>query len=56
MTPDLKQRTIQTLDWMITDMKFRADDLRNNVEEGSAGGYSDELTKAINLLAELENE
>ena len=54
MNDELKSRVITTLEWMITHMKYRADDLRQNVEEGSQGGYSPELTEAINLLAELK--
>lgn len=54
MTPNLKARTIKVLTWMIEDMKWRADDLRSNTEEGSHGGYSEELTEAIELLEELK--
>ncbi len=54
MTPELKRRIIETLEWMVKDMKWRADDLRNNTEKGSQGGYSPELTEAIELLEELK--
>ena len=53
MTPELRQRTIDTLDWMIADAKWRADDTKLNVEEGSQGGYSPLLQSAIDLLKEL---
>ena len=39
---------------MILEMQWRADENRNNVEEGSQGGYSEELEQAMDLLAELE--
>ncbi len=54
MDPILKQRIIETLEWMTTDMKWRADDTNQNIEEGSQGGYSPELTEAIDLLEELK--
>ena len=50
-----KQRIIETLEWMIADARHRSDDCRNNVENGSKGGYSPELTEAINLLQELKD-
>lgn len=55
MSDDLKNRIIESMDWMVTDMTYRADDLRNNTEEGSQGGYSPELQKSIDLLEELKN-
>jgi len=47
---ELKQQTIVTLEWMITDMRWRTDQTKGNLEEGSQGEYSPELTKAIELL------
>ncbi len=55
MTGGLRQRVTATLSWMVTAMKWREDDLRENIEEGSCGGYSEELTEAIELLEELGN-
>ena len=54
MDEELKQRLIRTLEWMTTDMKWRADDTKLNFEEGSQGGYSPELQEGIDLLAELK--
>ena len=56
MNEDLRKRIIKNLEWMTTDMKWRADQTRLNFEEGSQGGYSPELEDAINLLAELNGE
>ena len=58
----LRRRVIKTLTWMVADTRHRFDDCRNNFEAASddetasmaAGGYSAELTEAIELLAELE--
>ena len=55
MDPKLKQRIIDTLEWMTADMKWRADDTNRNIEDGSQGGYSPLLTEAIELLEELKN-
>ena len=46
----LKQQTIESLEWMSADMKWRADDTKLNFEEGSQGGYSPDLIKAMELL------
>ena len=46
----LKQQTIETLEWILADMKWRADQTKLNFEEGSQGDYSPELIKAIELL------
>ncbi len=40
--------------WMVTTIKWTADQTKGNLEEGSQGGYSEKLTKAINLLEELK--
>ncbi len=53
-TSKLKQRIIETLEWMTTDAKWRADDTKMNIEVGSQGGYSPLLTEAIDLLEELK--
>lgn len=58
----VRRRAIRTLEWMVADARHRFDDCRNNFEvsnedgtEGLAeGGYSPELTEAMDLLAELE--
>jgi len=54
MNQELRQRTIKTLEWMIADMKWRFDESRGSLDEGSSGGYSPELTEAINILEELK--
>lgn len=55
MSDRTRQRVITTLSWMVADTKHRFDDCRNNLENGSEGGYSPELTEAIELLEDLKN-
>lgn len=43
----LLQRVVNTLDWMVEDIKMRFD------QTGIGGHYSPELTEAMNLLKEL---
>jgi hypothetical protein len=54
MTPEQEQRAIMALGWLVPDAQNRFDECRNNLEEGSQGGYSPELTDAISLLDELK--
>ena len=51
---ELITRVIETLDWMVKDLRWRFDDSKSNLEPGSRGGYSPELTEAIKLLEELK--
>lgn len=44
----VRERLIKTLEWMITDMKWRHD------ITGIEGNYSPELKEAMNLLEELK--
>lgn len=55
ITPELQRRIIVSLRWLITDAQYRFDECRRNQEEGSQGGYSDELKEAIAVLNELES-
>ena len=45
-----KKEIVDALSWMITDSRQRFDEIKNNIEIGSQGGYSPELTRAITLL------
>ncbi len=54
MNPELKLRIIKTLDCFVKDAKWRFDTDKNNLDEGSQGGYSPELQEAIDLLEELK--
>ena len=54
MNRNLKTRVIDTLDWMVADMVWRADQTKMNFEECKKGEYSPELQEAIDLLAELK--
>lgn len=53
---ELRTRATKSLEWMVADMKWRFDQTKQNLDNGSQGGYSPELTEAIALLAELESE
>lgn len=48
-----KERIVKSLSWMITDMKHRHDQSKENFQEGSQGDYSPELTEAMRLLEEV---
>ncbi len=52
--PELRQRVIKSLSSMVKDMCHRADECRLNFEPESKGGYSEELTEAIDLLNDLK--
>lgn len=52
----LRDDILETLTWMVADMKWRADETMGNIEEGSSGGYSPELQKAIDLLEFLQKD
>jgi len=45
-----KKRLVDNLSWMIIDMKYKYDETHQNQEYGSQGGYSPELTSAMELL------
>jgi hypothetical protein len=49
----LRTRIVKSLELMVTDMKWRYNETKMNVDEGSEGGYSPELQAAIDLLDEL---
>lgn len=49
-----KERLVNNLTWMITDMKYKNDELKGSLEEGSQGDYSPELKTAISLLEDIE--
>jgi len=44
---------VHSMDWMITDMKNRFDEQRSCFGQEVSGGYSEDLTIAIELLEEL---
>lgn len=49
----LRQRTFESLGWMVTTFKYQHNETHGNVEKGSEGGYTPELTAAIELFTEL---
>ena len=48
-----RTRVITSLSWLVADARHRFDDCKDNLGNGSSGGYSPELTEAIELLDEL---
>ena len=58
-TPEeiLKEQTIESLEWMVAQYKWQYDSEKEVMQdEGSQGGYSPLLTKAINLLIRLKEQ
>jgi hypothetical protein len=51
----LLRRCLDSIGWMIDDIKWRYDETKGNLDNGSKGGYSPELTKAMKLRDDLEN-
>ena len=51
---DLLTRSLDSLSWMITDIKYRHDVDMTGDDMIGVGGYSPELTKATDLQKELE--
>ena len=49
-----KKQIVDSLSWMIEDMKHRHDQLKGNLEEGSRGDYIPQLKEAMELLGVLE--
>lgn len=54
LTNEEKERIAESLFWMIKDMQYRHNEIKNNSEEGIQGGYSDELKAAMNLLEDVQ--
>jgi hypothetical protein len=54
MAVPLKARAITSLSWLVAEAKHRFDDCKGNLDNGSGGGYSPELTEAIGLLEGLK--
>ena len=49
-----RARVVTTMGRLVDEAKRRFDDCKNNMEDGRSGGYGDDLTEAIELLAELK--
>jgi len=45
-----KKNLVDSLSWMIEDMKYKHNETHQNQEYGSQGGYSPELMRAMTLL------
>lgn len=50
----LLRRCLDSQKWMIDDLKWRFDECKDNLDNGSEGGYSPELMRAIELQEDLE--
>jgi hypothetical protein len=51
---ELLRRAIESMEWMVEDMKWRFNEAKDAMGDGSTGGYSDELLQAIEVLEELK--
>ena len=51
---ELRERILQSLRWVVPELEHRFNDCKSNLEEGSEGGYSDELKELISLKQDLE--
>jgi DNA invertase Pin-like site-specific DNA recombinase len=47
------KQMIETFEPLVKEGRWREDEIRDNVESGSQGGYSPELQKAIDKIEEL---
>ena len=56
MNNELRTRIITSLQWLVLDAKTRFDECKDPMGTGSSGGYSPELTDAIEVLEELEGD
>ncbi|MBE3088570.1 MAG: hypothetical protein IMZ61_14105 [Planctomycetes bacterium] len=52
--PQLRQRILRSLRWLVRDCQYRFDDCKEQLQDEERGGYSDELKEAILLLQDLE--
>lgn len=52
--PQLRQRILRSLRWLVRDAQYRFDDCKSQEAEEERGGYSPELKEAIALLQDLE--
>jgi len=52
--PQLRQRILRSLRWLVRDCQYRFDDCRDQLKEEERGGYSIQLKEAISLLQDLE--
>ena len=52
--PQLRQRILRSLRWLVRDCQYRFDDCKEQLQDEERGGYSDELKEAIALLQDLE--
>lgn len=56
MDEELKKDIIDSMEWLVADARWRSDQCKGNLDNGSKGGYSPELTKAIETLAKLKGK
>ncbi len=50
----LKSLSVIHFEWMTIHMKWKEDQINENIEEGSQGGYSKQLTAAIEFIKKNE--
>jgi len=54
LDPKLRQRILKSLRWLVRDAQWRFSETKGDLDNGSQGGYSDELKEATQLLQDLE--
>lgn len=54
LTSEEKNCIVRSLSWMVEDLKYRHDELKGNLGEGSQGDYSPDLKVAMVLLEDIE--
>lgn len=54
MDREVRERILRTLRWLVRDAEYRFNDVKQNLQPGSEGGYSPELKEALKLLRDLE--
>lgn len=52
--PQLRQRILRSLRWLVVDAQYRFNDCKDQLAPEGRGGYSPELKEAIQLLQDLE--
>ncbi len=56
MEKELLQQVIDSMEWMIKDCRWRFDECKDSLGDGSVGGYSPELLEAMETLRKVKAE
>ena len=52
--PELKERILRSLRWVVPELERRFNDCKDQLQDGSQGGYSPELKELVALKQDLE--